>query len=41
LFAGAGAAALYFGRYADVESQHTALPLRLPRVSAAWLEFRY
>jgi tetratricopeptide (TPR) repeat protein len=41
LFAGAGAAALYLGRYADVESRHTALPLSLPRVSAAWLEFRY
>jgi tetratricopeptide (TPR) repeat protein len=41
LFAGAGAAALYFGRYVDVESGHAALPLRLPRVSAAWLEFRY
>ena len=41
LLSGVGAAALYFGRYADVASEHGALPLRLPRVSAAWLEFRY
>jgi tetratricopeptide (TPR) repeat protein len=41
LFSGVGVAALYFGRYADVVSEHAALPLRPPRVSAAWLEFRY
>jgi tetratricopeptide (TPR) repeat protein len=38
LFAGVGAAALYFGRYADVASEYKA---RQPRVSAVWLEFRY
>ena len=41
LLAGVGAAALYFGRYADLAGEHTALPFRLPRVSAAWLELRY
>jgi tetratricopeptide (TPR) repeat protein len=41
VLAGAGAAALYFGRYADVASERTAWPLRLPSVSAAWLELRY
>ncbi|HEX3855170.1 MAG TPA: tetratricopeptide repeat protein [Polyangiaceae bacterium] len=41
LLLGAGAAVLYFGRYSDVASERCALPLRLPRVSAAWLELRY
>jgi tetratricopeptide (TPR) repeat protein len=41
LLAGAGAAALYFGRYADVAGERSAQLLRLPRVSAAWLELRY
>jgi hypothetical protein len=32
---------LYFGRYSDVPSERSELALRLPRVSAAWLELRY
>ncbi len=40
LLAGAGAAALYFGRYNDIANERSA-PLRLPRISAAWLELRY
>ncbi|MEO8900597.1 MAG: hypothetical protein ABI488_03090 [Polyangiaceae bacterium] len=40
LLAGAGSTALYFGRYADAP-QRAALPLRLPRISAAGLVFRY
>ncbi len=40
LLAGAGSAALYFGRYADVP-QHAALPFRSPQISAAWLVFQY
>ncbi|MEP7050649.1 MAG: tetratricopeptide repeat protein [Pseudomonadota bacterium] len=39
LFAGAGSAALYFGRYE--EQQHALVPLPAPRVSAAWLVLRY
>jgi hypothetical protein len=41
LLSGTGAAVLYFGRYSDVSSERSALALRLPRVSAAWLELRY
>ena len=41
LLAGAGTAALYFGRFAEPAPQHTLLPGALPRVSAAWLELRY
>jgi hypothetical protein len=37
LLAGAGTAALYFGRFADAPA---ALPA-LPRSAAAWLELRY
>ncbi len=37
---GAGAAALYFGRYVDAP-QHAVAPLHLPAVAAAWFELRY
>ena len=41
LLAGAGTGALYFGRFAEPDLEHVALPNALPRVSAAWLELRY
>jgi hypothetical protein len=41
VLAGAGAAALYFGRYRDVAPERAGLPLRLPQISAAWLVLRY
>ena len=40
LLAGAGSAALYFGRYTDAP-QRAALPVRSPQISAAWLVLRY
>lgn len=41
LLAGAGTAALYFGRFAEPPQQHAAMPSAMPRVSAAWFELRY
>lgn len=42
LVAGAAAATLYFGRYADAPAPREArLVLPAPRVTAAWLEVRY
>ena len=41
LLAGAGTLVLYFGRYADPSPARAALPLPLPRISAARLEFRF
>lgn len=40
LAAGAGSAALYFGRYADPQARDS-IPFPAPRVSAAWLVLRY
>ena len=41
LLAGAGSLALYFGRFADAPSPAVALPVALPRISSARVEFRY
>ncbi|HEX3775645.1 MAG TPA: tetratricopeptide repeat protein [Polyangiaceae bacterium] len=41
IVAGAAAATLYFGRYADAPQFHERLPLSSPRMTAAWLELRY
>ncbi|HEY4105445.1 MAG TPA: tetratricopeptide repeat protein [Polyangiaceae bacterium] len=41
IVAGAAAATLYFGRYADAPQLQGRLPMPSPRVTAAWLELRY
>ena len=41
LLAGAGTAALYFGRFADAAPEHAALPLGMPRASTAGLALHF